>query len=354
MSSISLRYNWRMRALITSRQGTPVARNIQFVEDWPDPKPIPGHVVVRTEASALNQLDLTVGKGVPGLDLTYPRISGSDAAGIVERVGDGVDKDWLGRRVLLNAAVSQPDPIKPDVMPAESGRRMIGEHDQGALAELFLAPVGNVLEIGEVDPVDAAAFGLTHLTAWRMLWTRAGIRPGMWVLIPGIGGGVALALLNIARHFGCRTIVTSRHESKLELALNIGAEHGVLDTGQDWSRDVRQITGKRGVDVCADSIGKAVHLQCIKSLARCGTFVTCGATTGFDAVTDLGRIFWNQLNLIGSTMGDMDEFRQVTALLRNGAFRPVVDSVFEAKDGHEAFARLESGQQFGKVVIRWR
>jgi NADPH:quinone reductase-like Zn-dependent oxidoreductase len=291
---------------------------------------------------------------VPGLDLSYPRISGSDAAGLVEQVGEGVDDSWIGRRVLLNAAVVQSDPSRPGALPAGPGIRMIGEHDQGALAELFTAPVSNVLEIGEAAPIDAAAFGLTHLTAWRMLWTRARVQPGQWALITGIGGGVALALLNIARHFGCRTIVTSRHQWKLDRAMDLGADHCVLDAGEDWSRQVRQITGKRGVDVCADSVGKAIHLACIKSLARGGTFVTCGATTGFDAVTDLGRVFWNQLNIIGSTMGDMNEFRQVATLLRSGAFRPVVDSVFEAKDAAKAFARLESGEQFGKVVLRWR
>lgn len=343
-----------MQAVTITQQGEPVNENVRVVDDWPDPAPLAGQVLVRTEASALNQLDLTVGRGVPGLELSYPRISGSDAAGIIERVGEGVDDAWIGTRVLLNAAIAQHDPLKPDVVPAQPGRRMLGEHDQGAMAELFAAPVTNVLPVGEVDPVDAAAFGLTHLTAWRMLWSRAQVQPGQWVLIPGIGGGVALALLNIARHLGCSTIVTSRHQSKLDRALELGADHGVLDEGEDWSRQVRQITGKRGVDVCADSVGKAIHLPCIKSLARGGTFVTCGATSGFDATTDLGRVFWNQLNIIGSTMGDMDEFRQVTALLEAGAFRPVVDSVFEAADAAQAYARLESGEQFGKVVLRWR
>lgn len=346
-----------MHAITITRQGSPVSENVAYVEDWPDPQVGEGQVLVRTEASALNQLDLTVGRGVPGLELTYPRISGSDAAGIVEQVGRGVDESWVGQRVLLNAAVVQRDPAGPGVIPAGEwggGIRMIGEHDHGAMAELFVAPVSNVLLIGDADPVDAAAFGLTHLTAWRMLWTRARIGPGQWVLITGIGGGVALALLNIARHFGCRTIVTSRHQSKLDRAMELGADYCVLDTGEDWSRQVRQITGKRGVDICADSVGKAIHLACIKSLARGGVFVTCGATSGFDAVTDLGRVFWNQLTIIGSTMGSMDEFRQVTSLLRAGAFRPVVDSVYEAREGQAAYARLESGEQFGKVVIRWR
>jgi NADPH:quinone reductase-like Zn-dependent oxidoreductase len=210
-----------------------------------------------------------------------------------------------------------------------------------------------VLDIGDADPVAAAAFGLTHLTAWRMLVTRARLQPGMTLLIPGIGGGVALAALAICRHLGCTTIVTSRHASKLERATALGADHAVLDSGADWSRAVRQLTGGRGVDVVAESVGKAVHMACVKSLARGGTLVTCGCTTGPDAGTDLARIFWNQLSIVGSTMGSMDEFRAVVALLRSGGLSPVVDRVFEPAEASEAYARLEAGEQFGKLVFRW-
>jgi NADPH:quinone reductase-like Zn-dependent oxidoreductase len=231
---------------------------------------------------------------------------------------------------------------------------MIGEHGPGCLAEKFVAPVSNVLAIGEADPVQAAAFGLTHLTAWRMMVTQAGLRAGMSVLITGIGGGVALAALAIARHFGCETIVTSRHQSKLDRARALGANHTVLDTGADWSREVRQLTGRRGVDLCVDSVGKSIHLYSIKSLARGGTYATCGATTGPDATTDLTRIFWNQLRVVGSTMGDMREFREVVSLFRSGAISPVIDQVFAPSEGREAFARLEAGEQFGKLVVDWR
>lgn len=309
--------------------------------------------MVRTEAAALNQLDLHVGRGLPGLGLAYPRISGSDGAGVIESVGKGVDQSWIGRRVLLNAQIPKPDPILPGVAPAVDDRIMIGEHIHGTFAEKFIAPIESLLEIGDCDPILAAAFGLTHLTAWRMVWSRARVQPGQWVLITGIGGGVALAAMNFARHLGCKTIVTSRHQWKLDRAQDLGADHGVLDSGEDWSKAVRSITGKRGVDVCIDSVGKAVHLSCIKSLARGGTFVTCGTTAGADAVTDLARVFWNQLSIIGSTMGDMNEFRQALALFESGAVRPVIDSVFHAADASKAFARLESAEQFGKIVVQW-
>jgi NADPH:quinone reductase-like Zn-dependent oxidoreductase len=343
-----------MRAIIIERQGAPVLPNVAYVTNHPDPTAGPGEVLVRTEAAALNHLDLWVGRGLPGIDIRYPAISGSDGAGVVEAVGAGVDPAWIGTRVLLNAAVPKPDAAHPTVRPAPADIFMIGEHGPGCLAEKFVAPVSNVLAIGEADPVQAAAFGLTHLTAWRMMVTQAGLRAGMSVLITGIGGGVALAALAIARHFGCETIVTSRHQSKLDRARALGANHTVLDTGADWSREVRQLTGRRGVDLCVDSVGKSIHLYSIKSLARGGTYATCGATTGPDATTDLTRIFWNQLRVVGSTMGDMREFREVVSLFRSGAISPVIDQVFAPSEGREAFARLEAGEQFGKLVVDWR
>jgi NADPH:quinone reductase-like Zn-dependent oxidoreductase len=343
-----------MRAIIIERQGAPVLPNVAYVTNHPDPTAGPGEVLVRTEAAALNHLDLWVGRGLPGIDIRYPAISGSDGAGVVEAVGAGVDPAWIGTRVLLNAAVPKPDAAHPAVRPAPADIFMIGEHGPGCLAEKFVAPVSNVLAIGEADPVQAAAFGLTHLTAWRMMVTQAGLRAGMSVLITGIGGGVALAALAIARHFGCETIVTSRHQSKLDRARALGANHTVLDTGADWSREVRQLTGRRGVDLCVDSVGKSIHLYSIKSLARGGTYATCGATTGPDATTDLTRIFWNQLRVVGSTMGDMREFREVVSLFRSGAISPVIDQVFAPSEGREAFARLEAGEQFGKLVVDWR
>lgn len=341
-----------MRAAVITKQGTPVAPNVRVVER-PDPVAGPGQVLVRTGGSALNQLDLWVGRGLPNLDTTWPFTGGCDGCGTVEAVGVGVDGAWVGRRVVLNAAVPMPATPKPDDSPAGVDLRMIGEHDPGTHAQKFVAPVTNVLDVGDADPVEAAAFALVHLTAWRMLVTRARLQAGQSVLITGIGGGVALALLGICRHFGCATIVTSRHRWKLDKAVELGADHAILDRGEDFSREVRDLTGKRGVDVCADSVGKAIHLPCVKSLARGGTFVTCGATTGSDAVTDLARMFWNQLTFVGATMGDMDEFRQVVSLLGRGVLKPVLDNVYDANDAAEAYARLETGEQFGKVAIRW-
>ena len=343
-----------MRVLAVTKGGAPVAPNVAILEDQPKPQAGPGEVLVRTEATSLNHLDLWVGMGMPGVDRPYPRVTGSDGVGIVEEVGEGVGEDWLGQRIILNAAIESPQEGRLGKAPAGEQFHLLGEQVSGTSAEFFAAPVSNILPVGDADPLEAAAFGLVHLTAWRMLVTRAGIQPGQSILITGIGGGVALAALGIARHLGCKTIVTSRSEKKLDAAQSLGADHGILDDGEDFSRSVRSLTKGRGVDVCADSIGKAVHLRCIKSLARGGVFVTCGATTGAGGETDLARIFWNQLRVMGSTMGDMSEFRAVTALFLAGSLKPVLDQIYPldaAKDGYE---RLERSEQFGKLVIDWR
>lgn len=347
-----------MRALVITRQGDPVAPNIEFRADFPDPPPPDeGEVEIRVLASALNHLDLWVGRGVPGLELDYPRVGGCDVCGVVESVGEGVDEAWVGRRVIVNAAMESPPDDHPDDPPATMlapQYELLGEHHSpGTHAERFVCPVEQLADAGSADPERAAAFGLTFLTAYSMMRTKADLLPGQSVLITGIGGGVALAAMAIARHLGCRVCVTSRHQWKLDRAIELGADHGVLDTGKDWSREVRAWSNKRGVDLAVDSAGKATHLWCIKSLARGGAYVTPGCTSGPDATTDLARIFWSQLRIFGSTMGSPEDFREVTSLLRAGLLSPVIDSVHEAEKGREAYERLESGEQFGKVVIRW-
>lgn len=350
-----------MRAIVIQKQaagGEAVAGNVKLVTDWPDPPaPPPGAVVVRTLASALNHLDLWVGRGVPGLNLTYPRISGSDACGVVETLGPGVDPAWKGAKVILNAASPASFPARPGDGPGSSlapAYELIGEHTHGTLAERFTAATTNLQRLSDdADPVDAAAFGLTFLTAYSMMVTKAGLRPGQSVLVTGIGGGVALAALAIARHLGCPVAVTSRHQGKLDRAKTLGAGLTVLDAGQDWSKEVRAWTQGRGVDLAVDSSGKATHLKALKSLARGGAYVTPGCTSGPDATTDLARIFWNQLRIFGSTMGSNDEFAEIAALYRAGSLRAVVDRVFTPAQAGEAYARIESGEQFGKVVVRW-
>ncbi len=340
-----------MRAAVIERSGDDVAANVRLVSDWPEPVAGAGEVRVRTEAAALNHVDLWLGQRDWA---SFPHITGFDGCGIVETVGEGVDEAWLGRRVIFNAAVAEATPPAPDVRPdrpPEIG--LIGSETQGSMAEMFIVPAANILDVGDADPINAAAFALTFLTAWRMISTRARLKPDQTVLVTGIGGGVALAALQIAQYIGAKAIVTSRHQWKLDTAQGLGAKHGILDQQQDWSEEVRDLTGGRGVDLCVDSVGKAVHARCIQSLAQGGILTTCGATTGGDAETMLGAIYWKQLSILGSSMGDMDEFREVTALFRAGKLQPVIDQVFQAQDAAHAYARLQAGEQFGKVVVRW-
>ena len=351
-----------MRAIVLTRQASPVAPNIRHATDWPDPAPPQaGQALVKTLASAFNQMDLWVGRGVPGLQLTYPRISGCDACGTVEAVGPGVDPAWVGQRIIVNAATRILQRISPSDPPASTlapEYQLIGEHSNGMHAEKFLVPAANLAPVGNADPAEAAAFGLCSLTAWSMMVTKGQLRPGQSVLVTGIGGGVATSALAIAKHYGCPVAVTSRHQWKLDRAKALGADFGILDKStrdqpHDWSKDLRAWTQKRGVDMAVDSSGKATHLNCIKSLARGGAYVTPGCTSGPDATTDLARIFWNQLRILGSTMGSNEEFHEVASLFRAGKLKPAIDQVFDAKDAVKAYERLEAAEQFGKIILGW-
>lgn len=347
-----------MRAIIIQKQGNPVAPQITLGEIQDARPPAAGEVRLRVLASAFNHMDLWVGRGVPGLTLDYPRTSGCDACGEVIDLGEGVDRSWLGRRVIVNAAIRLDEHPRPDDPPGSMlapNYELIGEHrSPGAHAQLLTVPVSHCAVVDDADPLEAAAFGLVALTAWSMLMTKAQLRCGQSVLITGIGGGVATASLAIAKHMGCPVAVTSRHQWKLDKAASLGADHLILDDGSDWSKSVRTWTAKRGVDVCVDSVGKATHLHCIKSMARGGAYVSPGCTTGPDATTDLARLFWNQLRLLGSTMGSNEEFAEVVSLFRSGHLRPVVDRVYTPERCVEAYERLEASEQFGKLVIDWR
>ncbi|HZW07285.1 MAG TPA: zinc-binding dehydrogenase [Phycisphaerales bacterium] len=346
-----------MRAIVLTRRGTPVTPNIEFQTGWKELEaPKPGEAVIRTLTSAFNHMDLWVGMGLPGID-GYPRITGCDACGVVESVAPGVNDKWVGQRVIVNAAYALPERQSPGDPPGSSlapQYELIGEHVDGMFRERFTAPVANLAPVGDADPIEAAAFGLCFLTAYSGLVTKANLRPGQTLLVTGIGGGVATSALAIGKWLGCSVAVTSRHQWKLDAAAKLGADLGVLDKGQDWSKELRAWTDKRGVDACYDSTGKATHLNAIKSLARGGAYVSPGATTGGDATGDLTRLFWNQLRILGTTMGTNDEFREVTALLRAGRLKPVVDRVFKPEQAKEAYARLEAAEQFGKIVIDWR
>ncbi len=350
-----------MRAVVIDKQGGPVSPNIRLEPNFPDLQQIPGagDVFVRTLASALNHMDIWVGMGIPGVELTYPRVSGCDACGVVEKVGVGVPESWVGKRVIVNAMYEKRRSPRPEDPPGTTivpDYELIGEHVHGMHRERFACPADNLALVGEaITATDAAAFGLTFLTAYSMMVGKGRLHPGQSVLITGIGGGVATAALSIAKWMACPAVVTSRHQWKLDKARALGADHCVLDSGggQDWSKEVRGWSGKRGVDMAVDTVGKPTHMACIKSLARGGAYVTAGNTGGPIAETNIAFIFWNQLRVLGSTMGSNEELREVASLLRAGHVRPVVDSVLAAKDARKGWERLERAEQFGKIVLDW-
>lgn len=230
--------------------------------------------------------------------------------------------------------------------------QVLGEHRDGTIAELVVVPERNLARVPEeMSWAQAAAFPLATLTAWRMLTTRAGLAAGERVLIWGIGGGVALASLAIARHLGAGTIVTSSSQAKLARARELGAELLLNHLTQDVAKEVRGLTSRRGVDVVVDSVGAKTWEQSLRCLARLGRLVTCGGTTGPMVTTDVRKLFWYQWSILGSTMGNDREFRQIVELAGTGKLWPEIDRVFPLEQGRAAFDRLSSGQQLGKVVI---
>jgi NADPH:quinone reductase-like Zn-dependent oxidoreductase len=306
-------------------------------------------------AAALNHLDLFVLGGLPGVTITPPWVLGGDAVGVIEEVGPKARGARPGDLVMLNPGISDGtcEYCQDGDDPLCVNYGILGEHHPGTLAEYVVVPAMNVRPIPPTVSIDAAAgFALATLTAWRMVVSRARVGRGDRVLIWGIGGGVALQALQIAKLRGATVWVTSGSDEKIERALALGADAGFNHTMVDVGAEVRARTGKRGADVVIDNVGQATWGQSLRALGKRGRLVTCGATSGAIVETDVRRLFWNQWTIMGSTMGTQDEFSTIAAYFANGLLVPPVDSVYPLEHGAAAFERLSSGQQFGKIVIR--
>jgi NADPH:quinone reductase-like Zn-dependent oxidoreductase len=314
----------------------------------------PGDALVRVHAAALNRLDLFVTDGLPGVEYRFPHIVGSDGAGVVEAVGREVTAVRPGDRVMINPGTSCGR-CRACLAGEESlcsMFRVIGEHRSGTAAEYVVVPAVNLAAVPPAMPwAQAAAFSLATLTAWHMLVTRAALRPGETVLIWGIGGGVALAALQVARQLGARVIVTSGTDAKLDTARRLGADAGINHGTQDAVAEVRRLTDRRGADVVVDSIGQARWQDSLRAMRRGGRLVICGATTGPMIELDLRRLFWHQWSILGATLGSRREYQAIVALAHEGKLWPVVDSTVPLDRATEAFARLDRGEQTGKLVI---
>lgn len=314
----------------------------------------PDEVRVRIHAAALNHLDLFVVHGLPGVKYSFPHIMGGDGAGVVEQVGEQVKGFKPGDRVMINPGIScyACDFCLAGEHSLCESYRLLGEHVPGTAAEFVVVPAANLgLMPGNMSWAQGAAFSLATLTAWRMLTTRARLRPGETVLIWGIGGGVAQAALQIARLAGARVFVTSSSEDKLEKARALGAEEGFNHGSADVPAEIRRITGRRGVNVVVDNVGEQTWERSLRCLGRGGRLVTCGGTSGPMVQTDVRKLFWYQWSILGSTMGNHAEYQEIVRLAGQGKLWPVVDQVFPLTEAGEAFARLASGKQFGKLVL---
>jgi NADPH:quinone reductase-like Zn-dependent oxidoreductase len=329
-----------MKVIRIHQPGPP---EILTYEDVADPKPGPGEVLLEVKAASINHLDLWVRKGLPGV--TYPRILGCDAAGIVR---------GAGTRVLLDPATSCGvcEFCSGGQKPLCTKYAIWGEDKDGTDAELLAVPAENLIPIPDaLSFEEAAAAPLVFLTAWRMLFSRGRLQPSEDVLIWSAGAGVGTTCVQFARHAGARVLATASTDDKCARLQALGADVVLNHTREDVVRRVREITGKRGVDLVVDYIGKDTWARSLQCARRGGRIVTCGATSGFDPAEDLRQVFFRQLEIIGCTMGNNKELRDALKLLFAGKVRPVLDRTFPMRDAAEAHRRIESRQAFGKLVL---
>ncbi|MFW9907991.1 MAG: zinc-binding dehydrogenase [Candidatus Thorarchaeota archaeon] len=345
-----------MRASLFHRHGGPEV--LEYTE-FPTPEPTPSQVLVEVKATALNHLDLFVRNGISGLNLEMPHILGSDISGIVKQVGKSVDHEIdVGEKVIIDPGLSCGK-CEFCRMGEESlcpSYQIIGEHVRGGYAEYIAIDAQNIIPVpvySGLDYVESAAVPLTFLTAWRLLVSKGRIKPGDDLLIIGIGGGVAVAALQIAKTAGARVYVTSSSDTKLESARLLGADFVINHiTTPEYHKEVKKLTDGRGVDIVLDSVGSATWERSLKSLRKGGKLVTPGATSGPLATTNINLVFWNQLEILGSTMSSRSELRDVLKLVWSKRVRPIVDRVFPLSKAAEAHRVLERGEQFGKLILR--
>ncbi len=316
-----------MKAIRIHEDGGP---EVLRYEDAPDPEPGPGEVLVRLRAASLNHLDLWIRKGLPSVP--KPRILGADGAGI---------RADTGERVVINPGIEHGEKIT-----------VIGEHMDGTHAEVVAVPETNVYPLPDaISFEEAAAFPLVFETAYRLLATKAQLREGEWVLLWGIGSGIASAGLVIAKALGAKALVTSSSDGKLERARELGADAAVNHSTGDVREAVAQATGGKGVDVVLEHVGEATWQRSLQAARTGGRIVVCGATSGPNPPAALHRIWWKQLTVHGSTMGTHEDFEAAYDLVKSGRATPVVDSVFPLDQARAAHERMEAGDQFGKIVL---
>ncbi len=322
--------------------------------ELPDPVAGPGQVLVEIKACALNHLDLWMRRGVPAIKVKMPHILGSDISGVVAQTGAGVMHVQVGQEVVLSPGVSCGH-CHACLSGFDNNCReygVLGEHVPGGYAQLIAVPSPNIIpKPANLNFFEAAAFPLTFLTAWHMLVTQCQVRPGEWVLVLAAGSGVGVAAIQIAKLHNATVIAAAGSDAKLEKAQTLGADFCINYEKKNFREEARTITGKRGVDIVFEHVGEKTWEDSIKSLANGGRLVTCGATTGYRAVTDLRYVYFKNLKIFGNLMGSKSELLHLTEFFKTGQLRPVIDRVLPLADAREGHRLLAQREQFGKVVL---
>jgi NADPH:quinone reductase-like Zn-dependent oxidoreductase len=340
-----------MRAVVFHAHG---GRDRLRVEEVATPRPGPADVLVKVQACAVNHLDLWVRRGLPGLKLPLPHVGGADVAGTIAEVGAAAAHLHVGDPVVLNPGVSCGHCREclggHDNLCRDYG--LLGEHRWGGFAEYVVVPAVNVVPAPPGVPVaELAALPTTFLTAWQMLYDRAQLRPGETVLVLAAASGVGTAAIQLARRGGAIVIAAASSPAKLAQARALGADHLVDYAAQDLVAEVRRLTGKRGVDVVFEHTGAETWPKSILCAARGGRIATCGATSGYDARTDLRHVFARQLTILGSTMAPKGRLFDLVALQAAGQIRPLVTTTLPLAEAAEAQRLLEERLVIGKVVL---
>ena len=317
------------------------------LEEVADPTPGPGEVVVRLQAAALNHRDVWIRRGqYAGIQL--PAILGSDGCGVVEQVGQGVPDVLVGRSVVLNPGLDWGHHPR---VPGPTFR-VLGMPDDGTYAQSIRIPAASVVERpNHLSEIEAASLPLAGLTAYRALVTRAELRAGETVLITGIGGGVSAFGLQFAKAIGARVVVTSRSDWKLEAATKLGADATLNVTTDEWARQAAKLCGEEGPDVVLDSVGGETLAKSLGIVRRGGRIVTYGATTGPTERFEITRLFWKQIDILGTTMGNAEEFAAMLEHVCRHSIKPPIARVFPLVEAAEAQRFMEEANQFGKIVL---
>jgi NADPH:quinone reductase-like Zn-dependent oxidoreductase len=323
-------------------------------EDAPDPVASPEEALVRVKACALNRLDIWGRIGPPYSKPSLPHIPGCDIAGVVEEVPAHEKELQKGMEVVLSPGVGCGRCERCLSGNDNQCRRysIIGNELDGGYAELVVTPLRNVLPKPErMDFVQAASVPLSFLTAYHMLVTKARVQPGETVLVLGAGSGVGTAAIQIAKAHNANVVATAGSEAKLRKAVELGADFTVNHSTKKISEEARKYSEGRGVDVVIEHPGKATWEESLKSVAKGGRIVTCGATTGYDATTDLRRVFAKEVTIFGSYMGGSGELLRILELFKQRRLRPVVDISMPLSRAKDAQVRMEKGENFGKIVL---